>query len=668
MSIFSPTAWLSSTRSRLLSSSTADFSKDESFLEGLNYISNNGNNGHGNGNGTSNSIASTAVPSTTAHSSRSRSSTSERNEHVGSIRGGANSSPHHNRNPSDTFEEDEWLKGGSSPYTHTKNHTHNRQRATASNASVSDSYSHNMDLLSGADNVNHYDTFKADITLDGLNLNSQAQQDAKVDILSRSIDDVGDDDDYSSDADGNAIPHPPATHQHQHQHLQNRGSFSNASCISSLSGGDDTHSYFDQHPDEKTVQSLDAINANANANANANTALGKHQHRIRSRPRPIPETQTRQSHQRSTSSMSHREDFDGAFDHLDHLIHPRDLMDDSPIDEHELHQHDRHHDRQREYVHQLAQPYDHHRSHTHSHSHTHSLGGSNVHNLRSQRPAPLHFRSQSDTHSFRPSSASSRGISVGSTQSHQHSHSHSHHHPKQKPVAAHATLRECIVKSKENEHNRLLSSSNKPLILSSRSTSATVQSSSAGSGVVWTGQPIADLVGSTPPPSRMSRKSLSHRSSGSGTSMFGHSQSESFQAAGSGFGSMSASASVSASASASVSASGLRPSSSHSHRSHRSQYSINKPGASARALSEAGSVDHAFFNKSSDDRTTVSTSMDSASAGAGVPRANKTSKRRKNPIKEELKFVLQKLVPSPLKKMTSRRNKVNLERSGGCLT
>jgi hypothetical protein len=61
-----------------------------------------------------------------------------------------------------------------------------------------------------------------------------------------------------------------------------------------------------------------------------------------------------------------------------------------------------------------------------------------------------------------------------------------------------------------------------------------------------------------------------------------------------------------------------------------------------------------------DDRTAVSSSRCSTSTA--------TSRRKKPSFKDEMKFMLKKMVPSPLRKVTTKKNKVNLERSGGCLT
>ncbi len=633
MSMFSPSSWLSGTRSRLQSSGTSDFSKDESYLEGLNYIPSTNGNSSNNGNGSIH----TAVPSvSTAATSRKT----------------------HNRNPSDTFEEDEWLKG---EYVHGLSPDGSPTRRQAPGA----------DLLDGAEAANHYDTFKADIALDGLNI--KAEEETNIDVLSRSLDD----DEYDS---------PHEAHEHEQfeesrpmklnveipapvpeEPINQMPSFSNASCISSLSGDDTNYDH-----DDKTVKSLDAA-----------SQILRPKHQVR---------------RKRSNRGSRGQDFAGAFDHLDHLIHQRDLL----ADDSSSHNRDPY-SSSGTLGHQLAQPYELGYDGHHQRSITLvNLGPAS--NQRLQRPQPLHLRSQSDTHAFRPRTP--RGVSIGTVHD---------RHQKHKPVAAHATLRECIVKSKESGHNRLLSLSSKPSGLSSRSssenpifptrsTSVTVQSSAAasttssgGSGVVWTGQPIDNLIGRTPSPSRKSMyprsssiaagveldgdsfRAKTHRSIESGTSYLSQTLSQSEQSSNApgsslGYGSGSASASASASAlsisaSASVSASIYRPSSSRSHRSHVSFQS--RPGSASSNIS----VDHSISKL--DDRTTVScsTGIDSTTAaaskslGPSIPRSERTTDcRRKNPIKEELKFVLKKLVPSPLKKVTGRRNKVNLERSSGCLT
>jgi hypothetical protein len=63
-----------------------------------------------------------------------------------------------------------------------------------------------------------------------------------------------------------------------------------------------------------------------------------------------------------------------------------------------------------------------------------------------------------------------------------------------------------------------------------------------------------------------------------------------------------------------------------------------------------------------DDKTTVSSSIESGSC------TSPSSRRRKPSLKDEMKFILKKMVPTPLKKVAMRKNKYNLERSNGCLT
>jgi hypothetical protein len=62
-----------------------------------------------------------------------------------------------------------------------------------------------------------------------------------------------------------------------------------------------------------------------------------------------------------------------------------------------------------------------------------------------------------------------------------------------------------------------------------------------------------------------------------------------------------------------------------------------------------------------DDRTALSGSLDSNSTA-------RSRRRRKPSFKDEMKFMFKKMVPSPLRDVATKKNKVNLERSRGCLT
>ena len=649
--------------------------------------------------------------------------------------------------PSERFQDEVQIN---MKHDHDHDHDHDHRRNyPLSKIPSSEAGGHTVDLLDDEHNNNHYDTFKADVSLHRLDIGTCS--------LSRnnnylSDPDTGDTDQDDADID-NHIDEADADADADPS-VGPAASFSNSSCISSLSADETTYEL-----DDKTVKSLEQLQlepAFVSASAPKSFVNMSLSHGVESRsgsgPAGIPTSYSTRQRSRLTRpragisrpsnltkhsrSISKGTDFRGAFDHLDHLIHTKDLLDadaDIDLDIDSLTRHRRsnsgggnsgsgsgssHHI---PLGNQLAQPVDKHRyqhQQRHQRAHTSNMNMNMNHLVRKlERPKPLHLRSQSDTHAFRPARghSSSRLTPIASLSK----------HGRQKSVAAHATLRECLDKSKENElekghgrghsHGRILSLGSKPQILSARSTSVTVQSAASttnsygggagigtggpestgvnggdGGGVVWNGQPIENLVGGTPSPSRTRKQlfdpnlsvsvpiaiagghghgnghkhtqsegqfSCSHQSMESGASFFSQTQSHSDASFG-----LPGSASISASA---YTASIGRPTSSASsyrthqtHHTHRTQLSVQS--------TRGESVDQSTGKNSYtvDDRTTASVSTTSTAKKKNSDK----SRRKKNPIKEELKFVLKRLVPSPLKKVALRRNKLNLERSGGCLT
>jgi len=606
MSMFSPNAWLS--RSRLQSNSTADFSKDS--LEGLNYLHQQQSPRgsvlmHQQGEPGCNSL----FDDNTAGMEKG-----PRQMHQGSPR--SPHSPHTRKSREDDYDDDELL-----------------------------------------------DTFKADISLS----THQAESLSRAQHVSAG----------------------PRSHQQEHRVLVNEHgsrasnqafettlrkvpSFGNETCISSLSADETNYEL-----DDKTVKSLDAQNQ-------------KHSHRSHSQQYqaqgqgPGRHEQQGQGHPIGRQSSFGR-DFCGAFDHLNHMINPVDLMGEDCEDmrymkhqqmlednedllymQHQQKLHDQRHQHRRASTgidHDLMGEacedmlYMQHQQKLHNQQHQHRRAATALPGPRllAERPRPL-SQQRSFSGTFRPPSISQRSISTSSRLPYSSSSNSN------KPVAPHATLRECINITKASDmnnttssgHTRVISISGKPQILTARSTSITVLSGSAATvssgpqqplGIVWNGQDIDNLTGSSPssPSSRSFRRSQtigaygpdgstsspqhghpSHRSMGSGVSLL----TQDMQSASVG--------------------TGYRSTNTSTGRSH------------LRGMSDADSSLVKEERSVMDDRTAVSSSRCSTSTA--------TSRRKKPSFKDEMKFMLKKMVPSPLRKVTTKKNKVNLERSGGCLT
>jgi hypothetical protein len=402
--------------------------------------------------------------------------------------------------------------------------------------------------------------------------------------------------------------------------LQRVPSFGNGSCISSLSADDTNYD-----PDEvKNPKSFD-VSVVGNGNGNG--------------PRNVPLIPKPNTHRRSISKGT---DFGTAFDHLDHLINAQDLMDD------DHHSHKSQHSQQQQHHHHQPVPGHHQQNNQGYHRPTSSHG-----RLMSERPKPLHVRAQSEA-LFRPRTLLSTGVD------------------------AHATLRECIVKSKAGKdemnnathnfnHNRLLSASNKPQILQARSTSNTVLSSTGDSasghgGIVWNGQHIDNLIGPGPSPTRVGMQHQRSRTVGSfyslGSAGDNLTELRTHRSMGSGASYLTQSEYSSAGAPQYLSAGALRP---------VSAGSIHRPGIHTRHSSDADSH-YMQGDISSKEQSTANTDDMLTVDSKGSTCTSRSGRRKKNTIKDELKFVFKNLVPSPLRKISERRNKVELERSGGCLT
>jgi len=506
--------------------------------------------------------------------------------------------------------------------------------------------------------------------------------------------------------------------QHQHRvHINENGSrasnpafettlrkvpsFGNETCISSLSADETTY-----EPDDKTLKSVEQ---------NHKHSHGSHSQQYQAQgqgPGPGQNEHLRQGHQLGRKHSFGR-DFCGAFDHLNHLINPVDLMGEDCEDILYLQQQQKLEDREdvlymqhqrklRDHQYQqkledfedslyMQKLRDHQQQH-HRRASTaidHDLMGEGcedslymqhqlkLHNqqqhrraatalpagprLLTERPRPLsqgNQRSSSDARTFRPSHISQRSTSTSSRVNYNGSSNSN------KAVPAHATLRECINITKASDmnntisssHSRVISISGKPQILAARSTSITVLSGSANTvssgpqqplGIVWNGQPIDNLIGNSP-----SSKSFPRSQSvgvygpdGSDNSpQHGHLRQSSHKSMGSGV-SLLTQDMHSASVGTGYRSSNTNPGTGKVHLRGMSD-------ADSSLLKEQRSVP--------DDRTAVSSSHCSASTG--------TSRRRKPSFKDEMKFMLKKMVPSPLRKVTAKKNKVNLERSGGCLT
>mmetsp|Transcript_15138 Transcript_15138/g.17284 ORF Transcript_15138/g.17284 Transcript_15138/m.17284 type:complete len:604 (-) Transcript_15138:242-2053(-) len=268
------------------------------------------------------------------------------------------------------------------------------------------------------------------------------------------------------------------------------------------------------------------------------------------------------------------------------------------------------------------------------------------HNLMSARPKPLHNRAQSDTMAFRPRTQGSA------------SSTHHYNVPTQpKTLSAHASLRDRLQLMK------------KPQILSSRSTSNTVQSSSNTSatstsnsvsastqpnpGVVWNGQPIDHIVGcySTPPRPGARPYSSGIYSTGGALSIGSYPSLDPED--------------VFTSQGESASSTG---------GSGTGGYVMTQDGL-------LGTRQRRIFHSSAPSRFQIFDEDDEEERSLkGVPENEQdlrsiesttsstlTPGRRRKIIKDELKFMVKKFVPARVRK--SNKNKsVTLERSDGCLT
>lgn len=593
MSMFSPNAWLS--RSRLQSNSTADFSKDS--LEGLNFL----------------------------HQQQS-----PRGSVLMHQQGEPGCNSLFDDNTAGMEQASRPIREGSPRSTHSP-HTRTSREGD-----------YNDDEL--------LDTFKADISLS----THQAES------LSRA----------------QHVRAGPRSHQQEHRvHVNEHGSsasnqafetilrkvpsFGNETCISSLSADETNYEV-----DDKIFLSLDAQNQKRN-----------HQYQARGQ-RPGRHEQQEQGHTIGRQSSFGR-DFEGAFDHLNHMINPVDLMGEDCEDmrymqhqqqlednedilymEHQQKLHDQRHQHRRASTgidHDLAGEacedmlYMQHQQKLHNQQHQHRRAATALPGPRllTERPRPL-SQQRSFSGTFRSISTSSRVPYSSSTNSN-------------KPVAPHASLRECINITKASDMNnttssgltRVISISGKPQILTARSTSITVLSGSAATvssgpqqslGIVWNGQHIGNLTGSSPssPSSRSFRRSQTVGAYGPDGSTSSHQHGHLCRRSmGSGVSHLTQDMQ-----SASV-GTGYRSTNTSTGRSH------------LRGMSDADSS-LVKEERSVMDDTAVSSSRCSTSTA--------TSRRKKPSFKDEMKFMLKKMVPTPLRKVTAKQNKVNLERSGGCLT
>jgi hypothetical protein len=448
--------------------------------------------------------------------------------------------------------------------------------------------------------------------------------------------------------------------------LQKVPSFGNETCISSLSADETNY-----EGDDKTVKSLDAKHSHSS-----------HSHQYQAQGQGPGQYEEQGQGRQLGRQPSFGRDFCGAFDHLNHMINPVDLMGEDCEDmlymqhqqtlEDEDIRYMQHQQKLRDQRHQhrrASTAIDHdlmgeacedvlymqHQQKLRDQQHQHRRAATALPGPRllTERPRPL-SQQRSFSGTFRPPSISQRSMSTSSRVPYSSS-SHSN-----KPVAAHATLRECINITKASDmnnttssgHTRVISISGKPQILTARSTSITVLSGSAATvssgpqqplGIVWNGQPIDNLIGSSSPSSPSSRSFRRSQTIGA------------------------------------YGPDGSTSSPQHGHPCHRSMgsgvslltqdmhsasvgtgYRSTSTSVHLRGMSDADSSLVKEQRSVIDDRTAVSSSHCSASTA--------TSRRKKPSFKDEMKFMLKKMVPSPLRKVTAKKNKVNLERSGGCLT
>lgn len=664
MSVFSPTAWLS--RTRLASSNTADFSKDGS-LEGLKYIQSQSS---------SQTQGPTPIPNYNQNYPPSSSAKMPCSSH-------------------DRFHDDRCYAG---------NH---RNRSDSGSDSSGDFFNRTMDQedysRQNRDRNDYtkgnWQNYKGPLQPDNdddpegrMNQPQELLQDsfqADVYLGSLKVEDLHDKAQGENSQPGREKASSPTG---DGVFLRNVGSFGNGSCISSLSA-DETHC---EH-DDKTTKSMEGGNKVQDL-----VALKKQGGRVRAYGR---------SSSKGSNTTKGR-DFGGAFDHLDHLIDPKDLLDENVGDNDEglpdpvvtsLVEDSFHQPCER---YQLQQP----RQQQHQRSQTFV----STTKLLKERPKPLQQRAASDFFALeqsRPSSLLQRSTSIGSrtaVSNSNYSLDHHHHHRRRssQPVAAHATLRECLCKSKANTigestgHKRLFTSAQMPHILSVRSTSLTVQSSTANtvasssggvsggignvpsrnSGVVWNGQPIYNLT--VPPPSPSSTRGSHSRNSSYAMGSIGGGLSS----AGQGLdGCMDANSSKLGHVSRHSAGSGTsflsQDAYSGGHRSLASSANVCSTSSDCRSTIAGNALEHSHHHQRTisddaettlikelqmaslmDDKTAISSSIESASFHSP------STRRRKPSLKDEMKFILKKMVPTPLKKVTVRKSKVNLERSSGCLT
>lgn len=252
------------------------------------------------------------------------------------------------------------------------------------------------------------------------------------------------------------------------------------------------------------------------------------------------------------------------------------------------------------------------------------------------RPKPLHYRATSDNSSFR---------SIAQQDS------YPHHQSTKSSLPAHATLRECLDTMKAGDASlRILS---KPSMLQSRSTSSTMFSSTAtttsgaSGGVVWTGQiPIEMSVSSQSRPSRQVHAGVGHTLEDHQAPVnygVSHRRSES---------------AFSFASENTPDYSVAVRSSNHSSKS-TPVFPRNDPDGDYSMVQSLQSL-------ALEDHSTYEECMGGASIDSKM--LEKSALSRKPSMKEEFKFILGKVVPSPLKKVSFVKEKVKLERSNGCLT
>lgn len=251
-----------------------------------------------------------------------------------------------------------------------------------------------------------------------------------------------------------------------------------------------------------------------------------------------------------------------------------------------------------------------------------------------ERPKPLHSRATSDNSAFR---------SIAQQDS------FSHHQSSKSSLPAHATLRECIDTMKAGEASFRVS---KPHMLQSRSTSSTVFSSNAtttsgaSGGVVWTGQMPIELSVNSP------KRSSQHLHTGAYHPFIEHEAPVNHglihHRSESGF----------------SFASENTPDYSLAIRSSGNS-SKSTPVFPRDAPTCDGSMVQSLQSLALEDQSHYG-SMGGVSIDSRM--YEKPARSRKPSVKDEFKFILGKVVPSPLKKVSFVKEKVKLERSNGCLT